>query len=205
MKFLNGKKLGGVFMAAVMVCGFAALAFGSGGEGSAAGGHGEGSFPQAKVMDLLWRALNFAGLVIILVWALKKPLSNALSGRRQGIIEKFEDLESRKADAERIYKEYEAKLAGIDAEVDAIVSAAVAQGQVEKDRIIADAQRAAGDIKRQAEMAIQHEFAEARLRLRSEIAEEAVLMAESIIKQNLQATDQSRLVEDYLEKVGAIQ
>jgi len=173
--------------------------------GHGEGGHGEGGIPTAKWLDLLWRTTNFTGLVIILVWALKKPLTQGLQGRRQAIIDKFADLEAQKGEAERIYREYEARLGKIDAEVEAIVSAAVKQGEAEKERIIAEADRAAGDLRRQADMAIQHELAEARLRLRGEVAEQAVAMAAELIKQNLQDADQNRMVEDYLDKVGAIQ
>lgn len=184
-----------------LVVGLATLAQASGGEG----GHGGGSIPTAKWLDLLWRTTNFIGLVIILVWALKKPFAHGLQGRRQAIIDKFADLEAQKGEAERVYREYEARLTKIDAEVEAIVSAAVKQGEAEKERILAEAERAAGDLRRQAEMAIQHELAEARLRLRSEVAEQAVRLAEELIKRNLQDADQNRMVEDYLDKVGAIQ
>ena len=173
------------------------LAHASSGEG--------GSLSHEKLMDLLWRTLNFTGLLIILILALKKPIANGLNSRRQAIIDKFNDLEAQKAEAERIYKEYEARLSKIDQEVESIISAAVKQGEAEKTRIIEDANRAAGDIQRQAEMAIQHELTEAKLRLRSEIAEQAVQMAEDLIKQNLKKDDQAKMVEDYLEKVGAIQ
>jgi len=203
MRRINWSKiwLGLAGIGAVLVV--ASLAYASGGAEGAH--HGEGGISHEKWMDLLWRTLNFAGLVIILVWALKKPLANALNGRRQAIIDKFEDLETQKSEAERIYKEYEGKLAKIDEEVQAIINNAVQQGEAEKARIIEDANRAAGDIQRQAEMAIQHELAEAKLKLRSEIAEQAVKMAEDLIKQNLKEADQTKMVEDYLEKVGAIQ
>ena len=166
---------------------------------------GEGGIPKEKWLDLLWRTLNFAGLVAILVLALKKPISNGLNGRRQAIVETFDDLDAQKAEAERIYRGYEDKLSKIDDEVEAIISSAVKQGEAEKKRIIEEANRAAGDIQRQAEMAIQHELSEARLRLRSEIAEQAVQMAEELIQQNLKDADQTKMVENYLEKVGALQ
>lgn len=191
-----------LLLAAGLIVGLTVLAQAA---GHGEGGHGEGGIPMAKWLDLLWRTTNFTGLVIILVWALKKPLSQGLQGRRQGIIDKFADLEAQKGEAERIYREYEARLTKIDGEVEAIVSAAVRQGEVEKERIIAEADRAAGDIRRQADLAIQHELAEARFRLRAEVAEQAVAMAEVLIKQNLQDGDQNRMVEDYLDKVGAIQ
>lgn len=158
-----------------------------------------------KVTDLWLRIMNFAVLVVILVWALKKPITNGLNGRRQGIQDQFDDLDARRGEAERSYKEYEAKLGGIDAEVKNIIDAAVAQGEAEKQKIIEEANRAAGDIKRQAEMAMQHELTMATQRLRQEVAEQAVLMAEELIKKNLKSDDQARLVEGYLDKVGGVQ
>ena len=71
--------------------------------------------------------------------------------------------------------------------------------------MLAEAERAAADMRRQAELAIQHELSQARTQLRGEVAEQAVKLAEELIKKNLQDADQKRMVEDYLDKVGAIQ
>jgi len=171
----------------------------------AAEGHGAthgGSITHEKLMDLIWRTMNFVALVAILLLTLKKPIANGLARRRQSIIEQFEELEARKDEAERKYREYESRLAQIDAEVTRIVDAAVAQGELEKKRIIDEASRAADEIKRQAERAVQHELTEARRQLRNEIAEQAAAMAEELVKKNLQADDQVKLVEEYLSKVG---
>ena len=102
------------------------------------GGHGEagGSLAPEKLWDLLWRVLNFAGLAAILVYFLRKPIANGLSARRQSIEEQFEDLDASKSEAETLYKEYESKLTRIDAEVTKIIDAAVAQGELEKQKII---------------------------------------------------------------------
>jgi F-type H+-transporting ATPase subunit b len=184
---------------AVLVLGtvaVAGLAYAAGDE------HGGG---MDKVKDLWLRIMNFAGLVVILVWALKKPIANGLNSRRQAIRDQFDDLDARRGEAERLYKEYEAKLSSIDVEVKSIIDAAVAQGEAEKQKIIDEANRVAGDIKRQAEMAVQHELTMATQRLRQEVAEQAVVMAEEIIKKNLKADDQVRLVEGYLDKVGGVQ
>ena len=183
-----------------MVLACVAVAYASG----EAGGH-EAGIPKAKWMDLLYRALNFAGLVFILVFFLKKPFADGLNSRRAGIKDQLEALESRKAEAEQMYKEAEAKLAKLDEEVSSIITEAVKQGEAEKAKIIADAERNAGDIKRQAEMAVAHEVAEAKARLKGEIAEQAVLLAEELVKKNIQPADQSRMVELSLDKVGGIQ
>ena len=185
-------------LALLAVTAFAVYA--SGGEG----GHEAGGSLLApkKLWDLLYRTLNFAGLVAILVFSLKKPIANGLAGRRQAIMEQFDELEARKSEAEQKYREYEGKLSQIDAEVQKILDAAVAQGELEKQKIIDEANRAADDLKRQAEMAIQNELSGAKNKLRNDIATQAVAMAEELIKKNLQASDQVKLVEDCLGKIG---
>lgn len=182
-------------MSILMLLAFAATAYAS----------GDGAIPREKWLDLLWRTTNFAGLVIILVFFLKKPFAAGLSSRREGIKDQLEALESRKAEAELLYKEAEAKLARLDEEVNAIITEAVKQGEAEKEKIITEAERNAADIKRQAEMAVSHELAEAKARLKGEIAEQAVLLAEELVKKNIQPADQSRMVELSLDKVGGIQ
>ncbi len=195
MKNASWKKISSAALSVLMVLAVAATAYAS----------GDGAIPKEKWLDLLWRTTNFAGLLFILVFFLKKPFADGLSSRRDGIKDQLEALESRKAEAEQLYKEAEAKLARLDDEVNAIITEAVKQGEVEKEKIIADAERNAGDIKRQAEMAVAHEVAEAKTRLKGEIAEQAVLLAEELVKKNIQPADQSRMVELSLEKVGGIQ
>ncbi|MBU1406326.1 MAG: F0F1 ATP synthase subunit B [Proteobacteria bacterium] len=195
MKNASWKKISSAALSLLMALAVAATAYAA----------GDGPIPKEKWLDLLWRTTNFAGLVFILVFFLKKPFTNGLSSRRDGIKDQLEALESRKAEAEHLYKEAEAKLAKLDDEVNSIITEAVKQGEAEKEKIIADAERNAGDIKRQAEMAVAHELAEAKARLKGEIAEQAVLLAEELVKKNIQPADQSRMVELSLEKVGGIQ
>lgn len=195
MKNASWKKTGAAAVSLLFVLAFAAAAYAS----------GDGAIPREKWLDLLWRTTNFAGLAFILVFFLKKPFADGLSSRREGIKDQLEALESRKSEAEQLYKEAEAKLARLDEEVNSIITEAVKQGEAEKAKIIADAERNAGDIKRQAEMAVAHELAEAKTRLKGEIAEQAVLLAEELIKKNIQPADQSRMVELSLDKVGGIQ
>jgi F-type H+-transporting ATPase subunit b len=196
----RNRKLGAAALAAVGALAMAATLYASGGEG-----HGGGGIPAEKLWDLLYRVLNFAGLVVILVLAAKKPLVNALNSRRESIRTQLEELDAKRSETERVYKECEAKLAGLEAEAKAILAEAVKQGEAEKQKIITEAERAAADMKRQAEMAVTHELAVAKTRLKAEIAEQAVLVAEELIKKNLQPADQQAMVASYLDKVGGIQ
>ena len=200
----NGKwsKILGISLFLLALMGISSLVYAS---SAAPTGPTFWGLPTAKWWDLLWRTLNFAVLLIVLIKVLAKPIANVLHARQQSIKEQFTDLEERKAEADNAYKTYEEKLASIDQEISDIIQSAIAQGEAEKERIISDANRAAEDIKRQAEMAIQHELAEAKLKLREEVANQAVVMAEELINKNLQDADQVKLIEDSLAKVGTLQ
>jgi len=171
-------------------------------------GHGGGlaaMLSPEKLKDLFWRTVNFLALVVLLVKFGAKPIMSGLSGRQQQIREELETLTARRDEAEASYKEFSAKLAGMEREMDVIVEKAIAQAQVEKERILAEAEKAAEDIKRQAEAAVMAELEDAKRTLREEVAEQAAAMAEELIVKNLTSADQVAITEQYLERVGAVQ
>jgi F0F1-type ATP synthase, subunit b len=179
---------------------------GHGGKADAHGnGHDSHPLSMEKLKDLFWRTVNFLALVIILVKFGAKPIISGLSGRQQRIREELDDLTTRRDQAEESYREFEAKLAGVEQEMERIVERAVAQAQLEKERILADAEKAAADIRRQAEAAVQAELEDAKRHLREEIAEQAAAMAEELIVKNLTPADQVAITEQYLERIGAVQ
>ena len=179
------------------------------GHETADAGHGEAhvvdSLSPAKLKDLGFRVMNFFVLLVILVKFGAKPIASGLSARRNQIKDEIEGLEAKKADAERAYKEFSAKLESVEKDVDTIVEKAVAQAEVEKVRILEAAEKSAEDIKRSAEMAIANEVTAAKRTLKVEVTEQAAVMAEELIIKNLTADDQVKIIEDYLDKVGAVQ
>jgi F-type H+-transporting ATPase subunit b len=172
------------------------------------GGHGakvSNSLSAAKVKDLGWRIVNFIALMIILVKFGAKPIGAGLAARQKKIKDEIEDLQQKRVEAEKSYNAFQAKLASVESEIDKIVDRAVAQAEIEKVKIIEKAEQAALDIKRSAEMAIQNELTEARRTLKNEVAEQAAIMAEKLIVNNLTADDQVKIIDNYLAKVGAVQ
>ncbi len=175
-------------------------------DAGAAGGHAvKNSLSPEKLKDLGWRVMNFIALMIILIKFGAKPIGDALSGRRKQVKEELDSIEAKKAGAERSYKDFSEKLASVEKEVDQIVEKAIAQAEIEKVKIIERAEKAAEDIKRAAQMAVANEVTAARRMLKNDIADQAAVMAEALIVKNLTADDQVKIVEDYLDKVGAIQ
>jgi len=174
--------------------------------GAAEGSHGTGkSITKEKLKDLFWRTVNFIALLILLIYFLAKPIGNALAGRQQQVIDELETLQDKRDAAERSYKEFESRLAGMEKEMEVVVQRAIAQAENEKIKILEDAEKAAEDIKRQAAAAVQAEIVEAKRKLRDEIADQAAALAEELIVKNLTPEDQVKITEQYLDRVGAVQ
>ncbi len=188
--------------------GHAATAAGHGTE-AAAHGEGHGSGHQAapmitgeKLKDLLWRALNFAALVFLLVKFGGRPVVDALSNRRKAIEDELVELQGKRDEAERSYKEFSARLESLEAEIELTVSRAAVLAGEERDRILAEAEAAARDIRRQAESAVAAAAALAQHQLQNEVAEQAAAMAEQLLIKNLTPADQVAIIEQYLERAA---
>lgn len=167
------------------------------------GGEGAHHVDTAKQMkDFMWRCIDFAALVAILAWAMKKAdVKGNLKSRQTGIEKALQEAEIARDTAEKKLAEYGQKLAKANEEVDAIAAAIREEGEREKARIIAEAEATAAKIKEQARQTAEQEVVKARGELRAEAARLAVQLAEQSLKEKINKDDQDRLVGDYLTKV----
>lgn len=150
-----------------------------------------------------YKVMNFAVLAIGLFLLLRKPVSQALNGRIMGIKEQLSELEEKKEAAKKKLAEYNEKFLKLDKEAEQIVADYIKQGNEAKVRILKEAESAAVKLEEQAKKNIENEFKKAKSKLQKEILEQALVKAEEIIKNKIDAKDQDRLVDEYLEKVVA--
>ncbi len=190
---MKGKKVA-VILGAGLLVGTAGVALASG--GGDAGGH------HLNWWDLFLRVLNFSILVAVLVKLLKNPIVGFLKGRTEDIGKTLAELEEKKAEADQKAAEYKAKLAMLDQETAKIVAEYIQEGEREKEKIVAAANKQAEYIKSQAELAIQQEIKAARENLQAEVADLSVVAAEEILKKNIQSDDHKRLVQEFMARVG---
>jgi len=175
---------------------FVGVAFGSSGEGH--GAESKGWLPTDT-----YKVMNFVVLAVGLFYLLKKPASQALNGRIEDIKEQLNDLDAKKETAKQALAEYEKKLAELETEAEKIVQDYVRQGNEAKARIIEEAKSAAEKLEEQAQRNIEHEFKQAKLKIQEDIIEKALIQAEAMIKKQISAKDQDKLVDEYIEKVVA--
>ena len=168
-------------------------------EAAHGGGH-EGISP-AKITDFTWRTVNFLVFAGMLIKLVAKPAKNFFGQRSQEIAQSMEDLEAKKAAAATALKEAEARLAEVAKEREAIIKQYMAEGEVEKAKILDKANVVAERLKEMAALTIQQETIKATQSLREEVADLATKMAEDLIKEKATFADQQGLVEEYLKKV----
>jgi F-type H+-transporting ATPase subunit b len=168
---------------------------------AAASGEDGGSKGWGK---LDWfRLMNFALLMAVLVYLLRKPISQALSSRIKSIQEQLENLEAQKAEAEKQLAEYNDKLSKLESEAQKIVEDYIKQGKEAKAKILKETESAAEKLQSQARRNIEHEFEKARQELQREILEKSLVKAEETLKNEITTQDQDKLVDEYLKKVVA--
>ncbi|MBT1074068.1 ATP synthase F0 subunit B [Geobacter grbiciae] len=179
------------------VIGLSALGF------AAEGGEGAHHVDTGKQMkDFMWRVIDFAALLGVIIWALKKAnAKGALADRTANIEKALREAEEARAAAEKKFAEYSGKLEKANLEIDDIYAAIRKEAELEKERIIAEAKLTADKIREQAAATASQEVLKAKAELRGEAARLAVQMAEQSLRENIKKDDQDRLVNDYLTKV----
>ena len=167
----------------------------------AAGGGEEHVDTKAQLIDFAWRIVNFAILLFILYKLMWKKMKGFFAGRREGIKASLEEAEVVKADAEKKFKEYDEKIKKAEEEIQGISEMIKAQGEEEKKRIIADAERASVKMKEDAKARMEQELKKAKNELRLEASELAVQMAEDILKKKVTKEDHESMVREYLDRM----
>ena len=168
---------------------------------AAGGGHADSG---VLLKDFLYRCFNFALMVALLAYFIKKPVRNALKGRQEGIEKALADAEAAKVAAEAKYLEYSEKLAKATVEIEKLADSIRHDGEIEREKILAAANEMAIKIEQEADNKASSVVAKALVELREEAARLAVELAEDMLKKQVSADDQKRLVDEYMQKVGEL-
>jgi len=151
------------------------------------------------LMDWVWKIVNFGLLVFILVKFVKKPLQDFLQQRKETIEKTLKEAKEAKELAQKALAEVEQKLASKDKEIASIVDGAKEAGEIERTRLIEEAEKMKVRIIEQAKMNIDYELRKAKEAIQNEAAEAALIRAEEMIKENITDKDQERLFQESLK------
>ena len=181
-------------LVAALIC-MPAVAFAAG------GGHADSG---AVLKDFIYRVFNFTLMVALLAYFVTKPIRKGLKGRTEEIEKTLAEAEAAREAAEAKNREYSEKLTKATEEIEEISASIRREGELERDKIVAAAKEMAEKIEKEAESKAAGVVASARAELREEAANLAVELAEELLKKQVSADDQKRLVEEYMQKMGEL-
>ena len=152
----------------------------------------------------IWFPLgNFLIFAFIIVRYALPLVRGFLHSRREEVLATIEESALMKRQAEALVQDYQARLANLDKESAAIQASLREDGEREKSKLLGEAQTLAAKITEDARFLADQEFRMARQKLREEMAGRAEARARELVQRNLSAADQGRLVEDFVQSIGA--
>jgi F-type H+-transporting ATPase subunit b len=144
---------------------------------------------------------------LVLLWALSKwawgPLIAQLEVRKQKIAGEFAEADRRKADADQAKAKFEHELREIEALKRAKLQEGVAEGQKVAAEIRAQAQQEAANRLAHAQDEIGREREKAKELLKEQVIRLSMRSAEKILREKLDPAHQQRLMDEFIDEVGA--
>lgn len=171
---------------------------------AASGGdhHGPLSFEGLLHSVDFWGAVvNSTLLFAILYFATRKKIAKALEERRASVLDQLEEAKRLREAAEARHKEYETRLAQLDAELAALRASIVHSGEAERDRLVKEAEAKAARMREDATRLIENRLKQLEKDLHREVVVAAISAAQKELERKTTAEDQTRIATEYLKTV----
>jgi len=169
---------------------------------TAAFASGGGNEQYTFMGDWLPRLANFAIIVGLLVYFLRKPVRDMFKNRTAEIAKAMEESREARERALAALAEMERKAREMDAETRAMVADAQVRGEKDKQALIEEGKKIVRDIQEQVKIGVDIEVQKAKADLAIEASRLAVDLAEGKIKDKITKQDHERIVKDYISSVG---
>lgn len=152
----------------------------------------------------LWRFINLAIFVAIMIYLLKRPLSESFKARREAIRADLIRAEQARQEALARLTATETKLARLDAETSNVIERARQEAEAETRRVAEQTEYEISRLREQANGEIERFAQRARAELRRYSAEESVRLAEEKIRRGINAEKDSRLIKSSIQAIGGL-
>lgn len=143
--------------------------------------------------------IQIAGFLIGmgLVWKFfLKPLNNNLEARKKKITDNYANAEQIRSEAQKIHKDYEAKLLDLENKTSEMFSKTEKQAEESRQEIIRQAHEQARVLLKRTEQELASEKQVLIAELRDEIGSLGVLMAEKILQRKFAQQEHEKLLEE---------
>ncbi len=152
----------------------------------------------------LWRFLNLAIFIAIMIYLLKKPLGEAFKAKRETIRAELIKAEAERQAALAQLTATEAKLTRLDTEAEMIRQRAAQEADAEKARINEQTEFEIGKLREQANNEIERAGKQIKIELRRFSAEESIRLAEEKIRREINPEKDAQLVKANIQSIGGL-
>lgn len=152
----------------------------------------------------VWRFVNLLLFVGVLFFILRRPIGASMIARRDAIRQELMRAQEERRAALAKLEEVEARLARLDAEVETVRAQAKREAEAERENITRATAEETRRLREQARREIESAGKVARQDLRRYAAEQSVRLAEDLIRRDIGAEDDTRLMNEYIGDLGGI-
>ena len=163
---------------------------------------GQEGFISFNTWTALFILLNTVTMFLVLKKFLFKPVMKMIKDRQQEIDDMYAHADQAKENADRLEAEYTQKLSEATQTGERIVKEAVARGLNREEEIIRQANLEADAIRNKASEDIAREKRKAVNDAKEEISVIAMAIAGKVVGRELNAEDQSGLVDSFIDDLG---
>lgn len=158
------------------------------------------------IISLSWQILLvqlacFLILLFVLGKILFKPITNLLESRSNQIKNTLDTVEAEKQDIEKIKQDYQNQLTELNKKATQIVQEAANEGELQKQKIISEAQKETNKMLEKAETIIKREKEKAIIELKTQVADLSILAASKVLKHTIDESMAHQLVDEFIEGV----
>ena len=161
---------------------------------------------EAFVGVNFWTALFVLLNTLTIFFVAKKflfgPVMKIIQDRQQEIDDMYTQAETSRDEAEKLQSQYEEKLSQAAATSERLVKEATIRAQSREEEIIREANARAEAIRAKASADIAQEMKKAINDAKDEISVIALAIAGKVVGRELEAEDQSKLVDSFIEELG---
>ena len=153
-----------------------------------------------------WTALFILLNTLVIFFVAKKflfgPVMKIITDRQQEIDDMYAQAGSAREEAQKLQSQYEEKLSQAAATSERLVKEAAVRAQGREEEIIREANQRAEAIRAKASADIAQEKKKVLNDAKDEISVIALAIAGKVVGRELDAADQSKLVDSFIEELG---
>lgn len=160
------------------------------------------SFIGVDFWTALFTLLNFLAVLIVGKHFLWGPVTKMIQDRQKEIDDMYSEADTARNSAKAMEAEYKQKLSAAVETGERIVKDATVRAQTREEEILRQANAEASAIRDKAAADIAMEKKKAINDAKDEISGMAITIAEKVVARELNAVDQGKLIDDFINELG---